>query len=69
MNIYAKSGDKVIFKHPNAGRESDQETARKNLVPNQTYTVDRTKVHDWHTDVFLREVPGVRFNSVHFEDA
>ena len=68
MNIHAKKGDKVIYKHPNSGYKHHQETARKHLVLNQVYTVERTEVGDWHTDVYLQEVPGIAFNSAHFED-
>lgn len=69
MNIYAKSGHKVIFKHPNYGYENDQETARKHLKVGGKYTVENTSVDTWKTDVYLKEVPGIAFNSVLFEDA
>lgn len=66
MNIYAKSGDKVIFSFPGSGYEYHQETAKEHLVLNETYTVDYTEVHSWFTEVYLKEVPGVAFNSVLF---
>ncbi len=68
MNIHAGNGDKVVFKYPNNGYPFDQETARKHLKLNAVYTVDRTSIHSCHTDVFLKEVEGVAFNSVLFAD-
>lgn len=34
----------------------------------ETYTVEKTEVHSWHTKVFLKEFPGVEFNSAWFEE-
>jgi hypothetical protein len=69
VNIYAQHGDRAAFKNPTNGLEGDQQKALKHLTVDEIYTVDRTVVHNWHTDVFLVEVPGVYFNSVLFEDA
>jgi hypothetical protein len=71
MNIYAKEGHKVIVTEIgiNSGYDSHIEKAHSYLKVGQTYTVDYTKVGSWHTDVFLKEIPNVAFNSVHFEDA
>lgn len=68
MNIYAQPGAKVVF-HGEGGYDHDQQTGHKHLTVGKTYTVDHTEAGDWHTDVILREVPIVRFNSVMFEDA
>ncbi len=68
MNIYAKEGDKVICSTLNAGYDSDKRKAEAHLVLNQVYTIARTVVHDWSTDVYLKEIPDVRFNSVFFKD-
>ena len=62
-------GDRVKFAHSDAGYPLDQQTADKHLVVGQTYTVDSVEVGNWHTDVWLREVPGVAFNSVMFDAA
>lgn len=69
MNIDADEGAKVVFNHPNAGYPHHQETAREHLEVGATYTVERTEVDFSHTDVYLQEVEGVAFNSVHFDDA
>lgn len=67
MNIYAERGTKVVFAYPDSGYEPDQKRAKKHLVEGVTYTVEKTVVHSWHTDVYLQEVPGIAFNSVLFE--
>lgn len=69
MNIYALPGSKVIFAYPDSGYESDQERAKKYLKVGEIYTIKEIRVHDWSTEVFLEEVPGVAFNSVLFNDA
>lgn len=69
MDIYAKKGHKVVFANPNSGYVGHQKMARKYLTLGKTYTVEKTAVSPWHTDVYLVEVPGIGFNSVLFEDA
>ncbi len=68
MNIHAQTGDKVICSTFDAGYPLEQEHAKKHLVIGQQYTVDYTVIHDWSTDVYLQELPEIRFNSVFFED-
>jgi hypothetical protein len=69
MDIYAKEGTKVIFANPTWGYQFDQKMAAKHLKEGAVYTVERTDVDSWHTDVYLKEVPGIAFNSVHFVEA
>lgn len=69
MNIYALNGHKVKCKTFNAGYDHDKETAKKYLKLWSDYEVERTEVGNWYTDVYLKQFPGVRFNSVFFEDA
>lgn len=69
MDIYAKEGTKVVYNSPNAGMPIDQEMAKRHsLVKGEIYTVDHTVVYDWNTQVGLKEIPGVRFNSVLFDE-
>lgn len=68
MSIYSPRGTEVIFAHPTAGYEHDMRRAANHLTPGAKYTVERAIVEDWTTRVFLQEVPGVAFNSVHFDD-
>jgi hypothetical protein len=69
MDIYAEEGHKIKFTSPNAGYEYDQKQAETHLLVNETYTVERTEVGNFSTDVYLKEVPGLKFNSVLFDDA
>lgn len=68
MNIYAEENDKVIFAHPTNGWDGDKETANKHLEVDKVYTIEYTEVGGCHTDVYLKEIPDVAFNSVMFED-
>lgn len=67
MNIYAESGSLVVYTGE-GGYDVHREVGDKYLRVGETYTVDSTDVGCWHTDVYLKEVPGVPFNSVMFDD-
>lgn len=67
MNIYAKEGDKVVYRAVN-GSCHQLEMANRYLEKDVEYTVIHTEVSGWHTDVYLKEVPSIAFNSVHFSD-
>lgn len=66
MDIYTKKGTMVQFRHPNFGYNSHQEMAKKYLEVMKSYTIESTNVGSMHTDVYLKEFPGIGFNSVHF---
>lgn len=68
MEIYALEGHKVKCVTMTAGYKHDQEIAKQHLLLNEIYTVDHTDVHNSLTDVYLKEIPEVRFNSVFFDD-
>lgn len=68
MDIYAKKGHRVVFSNPESGYQHHQNTAKEYLKVGKTYTINKTEVSNYHTDVYLEEVPGVAFNSVLFED-
>lgn len=68
MNIYAINGHKVRCETFNAGYGHDQQTAEKYLEVGKEYTIERTSVDGWSTDVWLEEFSDIRFNSVFFED-
>lgn len=69
MDIYSKPGARVVFSFPTSGHDYDQANAAKYLKLRHHYTIDRTDVDNWHTSVWLREVPEVSFNSVQFTNA
>lgn len=68
MNIYANEGDKVKFSYPENGYDYDIEKGKKYLEVGKVYTVDYTDVHSYTTDVYIKEVPNISFNSVLFSD-
>ena len=67
MNIYAPYGTKVVYTGQ-GGSDSEKEFGNKWLRMGTEYTIDRTVVHNWHTDVYLVEEPNKTFNSVQFEE-
>jgi hypothetical protein len=68
MNIFALKGHKVTFVHPNGGWPYDQQLAKTHLVLGNNYTIEKTIVDSYSTDVLLEEVPNIRFNAVIFDD-
>lgn len=68
MNIYALKGHKVCVVTLDAGQDHHKQTAKQHLELSKEYTVERTEVGSWHTNVYLQEIPDIAFNSVLFED-
>jgi hypothetical protein len=69
LNIYADPGTKVKYDRPNAGLPGDHELAKeRHLSRRKHYTVERTDVVRFHTDLYLKEVPGVAFNEAIFTE-
>lgn len=50
------------------GSEQEQSYAILYLKPKRQYTLKKIVKYDWHTDIWIAEVPGVKFNSVQFEN-
>lgn len=68
MNIYSKIGSKVVFAYPENGDKWDIEEAQKYLTLGDTYTIEKIDIHNWKTDVVLKEFPEIYFNSVQFKN-
>jgi len=68
MTITAGPGDKVMLARTKCGRDADKVKVKKHLEFGKAYTIERVVVSRFHTDVWLKEVPGVQFNSVFFDD-
>lgn len=66
VEIDVAPGTRVRWAFPQNGLRCHQDTAKLHLSRRKTYTVERTDIHGWHTDLYLREVPGVAFNHVLF---
>ena len=67
MNIYALEDEEVIFIQSDCYFETQRNAAERYLEIGKRYTVDHTEVNSFYTDVYLKEFPGVAFNSVQFE--
>jgi len=68
MNIHAQEDDKIVFSNPNNGKAHHQAVAANYLTTGAIYTVRLTIVESFITWVIIKNVPGVRFNSVLFDD-
>lgn len=68
MNIFSIKGHKVKCVNHDSGYDYEQKTARKHLVIGQEYTIEKTNVEGWYTNVYLQEFPDIIFNSTFFED-
>lgn len=70
MNIEARKGHMVRY----IGATDDQvrwgvhDDPRDHLTIGETYLVDHTEIHSWHTKVYLQDADG-GFPSVAFKDA
>lgn len=67
MNIYASENDTVKFLNKN-GTDWDRQYANKHLKEGEILTVDNVYVGNFNSDVEFKEHPGIRFNTVMFED-
>lgn len=70
MDIYAPEGHrvKVVTATLGNGQEWQRKLVNKHLKLNKEYTIQRTHVSSSSTNVFLKEVEGIMFNSVNFVD-
>ena len=58
----------ICFNNPNNGQDIDKKQAEQYLQIGAEYTVEHIDVKNWHTDIFLKEIPGIVFNSVMFSN-
>lgn len=68
IDIYAKKGYKVTVtdRSIDSGYDGDIRLAHKYLQVGKIYTIERTDVDNWHTEVWVEEIPNMSFNSVNF---
>ena len=62
-----RKGSKVQFTTKNPTTWGVSAENAKHLKLYHIYTVERVEIHSWHTKIFLKEVPGIEFNSSWFE--
>lgn len=70
MNVFALKGHKIKVAERGfeAGYDLDKPQALKLLQEDKIYTVEKTDVSRSSSRVWLQEIPGKVFNTVHFED-
>jgi hypothetical protein len=65
--VYYGDGDLICYCHIQYGFTHDRKLARQHLQYLNVYTVDNVEVYSSKSNVFLKEIPGVPFNTVLFE--
>lgn len=68
MDIYAKPGTRITYDNFEAGYDYQRQEAEKYLKRGWVYTVDYIEVHRFTSDVYLKEIPTISFNTVMFSD-
>ena len=64
--LHCERGRKVKAVELDAGYDSDSKKAHRLLIDGGEYTVARLDVGGSQSDIELLEIPGERFNTVHF---
>lgn len=65
--LHCERGSRVKAVDLEAGWVCDQERAHKLLTKGAIYEVESLEVGGWQSTICLKEFPGERFNTVHFE--
>ena len=65
--LHCEHGSKVKAINLNAGWSGDQEKAHNLLTKDAIYEVESIEIGSWSSVIYLKEFPGERFNTVHFE--
>ena len=65
--LHCERGSKVRAVDLDAGFEHDSKQAKELLVEGQVYEVEKINIGGWISTIWLKEIPGEKFNTVHFE--
>ncbi len=66
LDIFNTEPGTKIYYVSQGGYPHQQQAADKLLAQGVPYTVETVDVHNYHTDIYLEEFPGIPFNSVMF---
>jgi hypothetical protein len=67
MNIYSRPGTKIRMLYPDYGHKHDQDRIKKlGITSDMILTVDYTVVHNYSTELYIKEYPDLMFNVVNF---
>ena len=64
--LYCERGCKVRAVDLDAGMSGDSKQAHQFLTEGEVYEVESLNVGGWISHIVLKEIPGQRFNTVHF---
>ena len=64
--LHCEKGCKVKAVNFNCGYPTDKEKSSKYLKKDKVYTVEFISVGAYSSKIYLREFPGIEFNTVHF---
>lgn len=64
----AEIGRKVTVTDQSIDFGYDNEIARKHLKVGDIYTIEGMDVQAWSSTLWVREIPGIEFNTVNFVD-
>ena len=68
VNVFQlRPGDIAEFNSPKNGFFYDIKVAAQHLTKGKSYIVAKKEVHNWHTKIWLEEIPDVQFNSCFFD--
>lgn len=65
--LHCEKGCKARAVRLDAGMGGDSKQAHKFLTEGQVYEVDSLNVGGWISHIVLKEFPGQRFNTAHFD--
>ena len=65
--LHCERGCKIQAVNLDAGMEDDSKQAHELLVEGQIYEVESLNIGGWISHIRLKEFPGKRFNTVHFQ--
>lgn len=68
MDIFNSKPRKLLCVSNKNHEWTDSDENAHLLTVGNTYTMIGIEVHSWHTNVYLDEFPGVKFNSSCFEE-
>lgn len=61
-------GDAIRYANCNNGLKQDRIKCDRWLILGDVYYISEMTVYSWNTDIELMGIPGVRFNSVMFDN-
>ena len=68
MNIYDNTPREILCISNSSNDFFDCDRNSPMLEIGTTYNLVCVIIHSWHTEIELEEFPGIKFNSVYFEE-